>query len=340
MLATIIPLMCKDIIFLEDIKPSTRQKVLKFVKDWQSNDDWLEVSTSGSTGKPKTIRLDKNRMKASAKATVDFFNLKPNQTILLAMSTDYIAGKMMLVRALEHQLNIIVAPVVSNPLKNIIPYNIDFSAFVPMQVNAILSDETSKTNYENINQVIIGGAPISLQLEKQLQALKNNNYSTFGMTETISHIALKNISEKDSFYTALPQVKFSVNQNNQLIIEAPYLLNQPIVTNDVVELLTSTQFIWKGRADFVINSGGIKLHPELIEKKIEPFLPKHQFYLTSVKDIVLGQKLILKVEGVSNQEIKKLFINLEQSLSKFEMPKQIINVNHFKTTKTGKVIRE
>jgi O-succinylbenzoic acid--CoA ligase len=332
--------MCKDIIFLENVKPSTRQKVLNFVKAWQSNDDWLEVSTSGSTGEPKMIRLDKNKMKASAKATVNFFNLQPNQTILLAMSTDYIAGRMMLVRALEHQLKIIVAPVVSNPLKYSIHHKVDFSAFVPMQINTILLDEISKSNYEKINQVIIGGAPISLQLEKQLQVLKNNNYSTFGMTETISHIALKNISKKESFFTALPQVHFSVNKNNQLIIDAPYLLNQPILTKDVVKLLNSTQFIWKGRADFVINSGGVKLHPEVIEKKIESFLPHHRFYLASVNDEVLGSKLILKVESISDYEIKKLVINLEHSLNKFEIPKQIINVNHFKTTKTGKVIRE
>jgi O-succinylbenzoic acid--CoA ligase len=332
--------MCKDIIFLEDVKPPTRQKVLNFVKAWQSNDDWLEVSTSGSTGNPKTIRLNKNKMKASADATINFFNLQPNQTILLTMSTDYIAGKMMLIRALEYQLKIIVAPVVSNPLKYSIHHKIDFSAFVPMQVNAILSDQISKSNYEKINQVIIGGAPISLQLEKQLQTLKNINYSTFGMTETISHIALKNISKKESFFTALPQVSFSVNKNNQLIIDAPNILNQPILTNDVVELLNSTQFIWKGRADFVINSGGVKLHPELIEKKIESLLPQHRFYLTSINDKVLGSKLILKVESMKDEEIKKLFINLEHSLNKFEMPKQIINVNHFKTTKTGKVIRE
>ncbi len=332
--------MCKDIIFLKDVKPSTRQKVLNFVKQWQSDDEWLEVSTSGSTGAPKIIKLNKQQIRASAKATVNYFNLQPHQTILLAMSTDYIAGKMMLIRALEHQLNIVVAAVTSNPLMSNINHKIDFSAFVPMQVNAILSNSQTKKNYEQINQVIIGGAPISLKLQHQLEALKNTNYSTYGMTETISHVAVKNISNKEEFYTALPNVNFSVTTNNQLIIDAPSIVNQPIITNDVVELINSKQFMWRGRADFVINSGGIKLYTEMIEKKIEHLLPNHRFYLTSVDDEVLGQKLILKIENTGELDIEKLSLNLKSVLSPYEMPKQIVNVNQFKETTTGKTIRE
>ena len=332
--------MCKDIIFLKDVKQSTRQKVLNFVKQWQSDDDWLVVSTSGSTGNPKKIRLNKAQIKASAKATVIFFNLKPNQTILLAMSTDFIAGKMMLIRALEHQLNIVVAPISSNPLNQSINHKIDFSAFVPMQVNNILSSELSKQNYQKISQVIIGGAPISYQLEKQIQVLSNQNYATFGMTETISHVAVRNLTHKDNHYTALPNVTFSVNNNQQLIIDAPLILGEPIVTNDVVELINSKQFIWLGRADFVINSGGIKLHPELIEKKIEPFLVDNRFYLTAENDEKLGQKLVLKIENTHQVNLNELKLNLKTVLGKFEMPKQFILVEQFDESKSGKVIRK
>ncbi len=340
LLATIIPLMCKDIIFLKNVKPTTRQKVLNFVKLWQSDNEWIEVSTSGATGRPKIIRLHKQQIKSSAKATVEYFNLQPKQTVLLAMSTDFIAGKMMLIRALEHQLNIVVTPVKSNPLLDVLPCQIDFSAFVPMQVKTILSNETSKQNYQDINQVIIGGAPVSLKLQHQIQLLSNTSYATYGMTETISHVAIKNLSLNEEHYKALPNVSFSTTNNQQLIIDAPNILNQPIITNDVVELINSKQFIWKGRADFVINSGGVKLHPEMIEKKIEPYLPHHRFYLTSKNDELLGQKLILKIEDGYGLDIEKLFLNLKLVLNKYELPKQIISVNQFNETPSGKVIRQ
>ena len=332
--------MRKDIIFLENVESSIQKKVLKFVKQWNNNDEWIEVSTSGSTGKPKKIKLKKTNIKASAKATIKHFNLQANQNILLTMSTDFIAGKMMVVRAIEGQLNLIVASVQSNPLLTKLPCKIDFSAFVPMQVSAILSNPLSKQNYESITKVIIGGAPIAYQLEQELQGLKNKTYATFGMTETISHIATRNLKNKDKYYNALPNVKFSQTKRQQLVIDAPYLLNQPLVTNDVVQLINAQQFIWKGRLDNVINSGGVKLYPENIEKKIEKFFPNNRFYVTSKSDKILGQKLILKIETNQIFYTQKIKLSLKQVLSPYEIPKEIILVKQFKETKTGKVIRE
>lgn len=335
-----VPIMYKDITFLEDVTKATRQKVLKFVKDWNSNDEWISVYTSGSTGKPKEIRLSKQQMRASANATVKFFNLEPKQSILLTLSVDYIAGKMMLVRALEHGLKIIVAPLKSNPLDFDLNFSIHFAAFVPLQVETILSQQKSRQNYESIAKVIIGGAVINETLEKELQSLSNANYATFGMTETISHIALRNITKKEAHYSALPFVKFSVNDDNCLSIHAPKVCDEVLDTNDCVQLLNDNQFIWKGRADYVVNSGGIKLHPELIEKKIKPFLPNHQFYVIGKSDDLLGEKLVLKIESNSSLDLNKLLVNLKEVLHKYELPKNIITVSSFKRTETEKIIRE
>lgn len=335
-----VPIMYKDITFLDDVTEANRQKVLNFVKDWNSKDEWITVSTSGSTGKPKLIKLSKKQMRASAQTTVSFFNLKPNQSILLTLSADYIAGKMMLIRALEHQLKIIVAPLKSNPLDMDMEQSINFSAFVPMQVQAILANKKSRENYERIDNVIIGGAVINDDLEVELQSLKNHNYATFGMTETISHIALRNISQEEKHYTALASVDFSINQSHCLQINAPLVCDTVLNTTDCVELLNNKQFIWKGRADFVINSGGIKLHPEEIEQKIKPLLPNNQFYLIGLKDDILGEKLVLKIEGDNSIDLYQLELNLKKVLTKFETPKEIKLVPEFNMTQTGKIIRE
>lgn len=330
-----VPIMHKDITFLDDVAAATRQMVLKFVKDWNSKDEWINITTSGSTGKPKAIKLEKSKMKASALATVNYFGLKPNQMLLLALPVNYIAGKMMLIRALEHGLKIIVSPINNNPLNKKIPFKIDFAAFVPLQVQSILNDEKSRKIYASINNVIIGGSVINQQLEQDIQSLSNNNYATFGMTETISHIALRNISKKEQFYTALPNVFFSESINNCLIINAPYVCDKKIITTDSIELLSDKQFIWKGRADFVINSGGIKLHPEEIEKKILPHLPTNRFYVIGIDDEKLGKKLVLKIEGDSTIKLS----DLTDVLSRFELPKQIIFLDKFEQTETGKIKR-
>jgi len=333
--------MYKDILFLEGVKQSTRQNVLNFVKNWNSKDDYITVNTSGSTGKPKQIKIPKSRVKASAQATIDFFDLKPSQTILMSLSAEYIAGKMLIVRAIENNMTLIIAPICSNPLLNPIGHKIHFSAFVPLQVQTILADNVSKANYELIDQVIIGGGVINRELEKHILTLTNSNFATYGMTETISHVALRNISNSEVHYTALPNVSFKTNSIDCLLINAP-LIN-PIVeleTTDVVELLNSKQFIWKGRSDFVINSGGIKIHPELLEKKIEHLIPKNRYYFSSLKNDLLGEQLILKIEGDFKFNSQNLSTKIGLLLTKFETPKSIVIIPKFKETKTGKVIRD
>jgi O-succinylbenzoic acid--CoA ligase len=330
--------MYKDITFLENVKAATRQKVLNFVKTWNSKDKWLEVSTSGSTGRPKLIKLSKKQMRASAKATADFFNFNSEQTILLCLSADYIAGKMMVIRALENNMHIVVAPLNSNPLLSQIEHTIDFSAFVPMQVETILDDPKSCAQYEKISNTIIGGAPINSHLENKLLDLTNNNYATFGMTETISHIALRNINKKESHYTAMSNVTLSIDLENCLQIEAPNVCDDLLKTTDSVKLINNQQFIWIGRADYVINSGGIKLHPEQIEKKLESIIPNNRFYIHAAKDQKLGQKVILNIEG--NVDKNDIMHIISTVLSKYEMPKEIVIHKSFKETKTGKVIRQ
>lgn len=332
--------MYKDILFLEGVKYSTRQNVLNFVKTWNSKDDYITVSTSGSTGLPKKIKILKSRMRASAHATVKFFDLRAGQTILMALSADYIAGKMLIIRAIENNLKLIIAPLTSNPLNIELNHKIHFSAFVPLQVQTILEHKTSKLNYELIDQVIIGGGEINQLLEKKISELKNSNFATFGMTETISHIALRNITKQENHYTALPNVDFKVNSNDCLIINAPLINSEvDLQTNDIVELLNNKQFIWKGRADFIINSGGIKLNPEVLERKIESLIPNNRFYFKGEKDNLLGEKLILKIEHSSPINLQDLEKLLKQKLSKIELPKSIVLVNKFSETKTGKIIR-
>jgi O-succinylbenzoic acid--CoA ligase len=332
--------MYKDILFLEDVKYSTRQNVLNFVKTWNSKADYITVNTSGSTGKPKEIKILKSHMKASANATVKFFDLEPGQTILMTLSAEYIAGKMLIVRAIENNLNLIIAPLSSNPLLINLNHKIHFSAFVPLQVQTILENITSKKNYELIDTVIIGGGEINQALEKKISNLTNSNFATFGMTETISHIALRNISKGEPHYTALANVNFSVNSSQCLIINAP-LINSEInlQTTDIVDLLNSKQFIWKGRADFVINSGGIKLNPEILERKIESLLSNNRYYFKGEKDDLLGEKLILKIENISPLNLSELEEQLKLKLDKIELPKSILLVDQFSETKTGKLIR-
>ena len=296
-----------------------------FLKEWFDDSDFITTQSSGTTGIPKTIQISKNAMVESARATAVFFNLKPGKTALLCLSTQYIAGKMMLVRALVLGLKIDCIPLSSNPLETI-EKNYDFSAMVPMQA------QNSIAKLDSIKTLIIGGAPINSKLQKAFLQLKTAVFETFGMTETITHIAARRIGEKA--FSLLPNIEISKDERDCLVIHAPRISDKNIVTNDLVSIVSETQFVYLGRIDSVVNSGGVKLFPEQIENKLSAEIPS-RFFVIGIPDPTLGEKLILVIEGEKFDIQETIF----QSLNAFEKPKEIHFVFQFIETETGKINR-
>ena len=297
-----------------------------FLLDWFDGKSYMEMHTSGSTGIPKIIRVDKQAMVNSALATGDFFELHAGNKALHCLPVKYVAGKMMLVRAMILGLDLEFVAPSSHPLRNV-DGNFDFAAMVPLQAQNSLSD------LHRIKKLIVGGAKINSALENQLIKLPTQVYETYGMTETISHIAAKSVGEKA--FTVLPNVTISYDDQNCLVIHAPRISDDVIETNDIVELVNENQFIFLGRIDNVINSGGIKLLPEQIEEKlagkIEP-----RYFISSKEDKELGEKVILVIEGDSFTVDTSIF----DGLDKYEKPKEILFVPKFKETGNGKIIRK
>lgn len=307
--------------------------IYPFLGHFLSDANEINVQTSGSTGTPKVIAIRKEFMVQSAMATGKFFNLSENTTALLCLNPDYIAGKMMLVRALILGWKLDVVPQSSKPLKQI-NKSYDFSAMVPMQVyNSI--DELHK-----IKTLIVGGGVVSQELQSKLQALKTNVFATYGMTETVTHIAVKRLNGKDekSLYRTLPNVKIATDERNCLIIDASKVSVDKVVTNDIVKIISDNEFEWLGRYDSIINSGGIKLIPEQIELKLSEVI-KNRFFISSLPDEKLGEKLILIIEGKENTHILDEVKNL-QSLDKYEVPKAIYFLPSFIETATKKIQRK
>ena len=309
-----------------------------FILQWISDKGFIEVKTSGSTGNPKQISISKKAMIASAKLTGDFLKLQEGNKALLCLPVDFIAGKLMVVRAFVLGMNLITAEPSGNPLKDK-KVHFDFAAMTPMQVFNILNKKTGKDKLNNIKNLIIGGGEINPELEIKLKSLKNKTYHTYGMTETITHIALKKINgnDKSNGFIALKNVWFEQDKRNCLIVNAPHISNNSIITNDIVNLKSKTEFEFKGRFDNVINSGGIKIIPEEIEQKIRPFI-KQRFFIYGKPDEKLGQKTVLVIEGKPDIEIENRLETI--SLSKFEKPKEVIFINQFVETGNGKINRE
>ncbi len=306
-----------------------------FMSQWLDEQEDLEVRTSGSTGTPKTMRIAKTKMLQSAAATARFFGFREGQSALLSLPVSYIAGKMMIVRALYSQLNLIYIQPTQHPMAGLNPeIRINFAPFTPMQ----LSDAKDKGN---IDTILLGGGPVSLELELKLQSWKAAIYHGFGMTETLSHIALRRITgpEASAAYKVLPGVEISVDQRSCLVIRAPFL-EMPVVTNDVVDLQGDDAFIWRGRMDHVINSGGIKLFPEEIEKKLQPYIDR-EFFIVGLPDAVLGEKVCLCIEGeaYSSEQQDNLTKKINQCLTKYQRPKVIYFEKDFSRTSSGKIQR-
>ena len=303
------------------------QKALgDFLIDWFDDNTYIEMNTSGTTGAPKLIRVEKEAMVSSALSTGDFFDLNPGNKVLHCLPVDYVAGKMMFVRSFILGLDMDFVEPNSNPLEyNDVKY--DFAAMVPLQAKNSLAKLT------NIKKIIIGGVKIHKSLEQELVKLPNEIYETYGMTETITHIAAKRVGERA--FTVLPNVTVSSNENNCLVVHAKKINPEPIVTNDIVEIVSDTQFVWLGRFDNVINSGGIKLIPEKIEEKLSTHIPR-RYFVHGQADDVLGEKVVLYVEGEPIAIDEEVF----SVLDKYEKPKNIVFIPKFTVTATGKIVRK
>lgn len=302
------------------------QSVGEFLLDWFDDKAYIEMYTSGTTGLPKKIQIGKEAMVQSAIATGDFFGLQPGNRVLHCLPTNFVAGKMMFVRSFILGLDMDFVAPSSNPLyHNDEQY--DFAAMVPLQAKNSIDKLT------NIKKIIIGGMKIQKSLEEELIKLPVQIYETYGMTETITHIAAKKIGEEA--FSTLPNVTVSVNENQCLVVEAKKISSEKIVTNDIVNLVSDKQFVWLGRFDNVINSGGIKLMPEQIEDKLSAVISR-RYFVNGEPDETLGEKVVLYIEG----EVMKLDESVFNVLDKYEKPKEIVFIPKFKETATGKIMRD
>ena len=317
--------------------PEWERELYLFLNEWFSDSDFVRAQTSGSTGEPKSIELPKAVLIKSAERTIEYFRLKENDRILLSLPCRYIAGKMMVVRAIVEKMNLIPVDPSSN-FDFLLNETFDFGAMVPNQVFKLLEQSSGKEMLQNIRNLLIGGSAISSELEAQIGELANRVVLTYGMTETASHIAIRELSgdRETDFYQCLSGIKVSLNEAECLQVHLPEL-SEPLQTNDLAELQSENSFRIRGRADSVIISGGIKYSPEVIEKKLESAISQ-RFVISAVPDEKLGEKLVLVIEGkpeLTNDIQKKL----QGLLSPYEQPKSIVFLDQFPDTTSGKIKR-
>ncbi len=305
----------------------------EFLAQWNNSSPHITVQTSGSTGTPKQMTVRKDKMEQSARLTCSFLKLEKGDKALLCMPVDYIAGIMMVVRALTCGLDLIVRKPDGHPLAGL-DYAPEFVAMTPMQVYNSLQVPEEKKILENILTLLIGGGSISKELEEELSSFPNGIFSTYGMTETLSHIALRGISAPfaSEYYTPFPSVKLSLSPEGTLIIDAPLVCDEILQTNDIVELLADGRFKVLGRKDNVINCGGIKMQIEQLEEKLAPYLSS-PFAITSLADTKFGEVPVLLVTEEINETA---IIN---SLSRYERPHHIFKVEDIPLTSTDKINR-
>ncbi|WP_109830009.1 AMP-binding protein [Reichenbachiella versicolor] len=315
-----------------------------FIKEWIQGQELFTFHTSGSTGIPKPIQIKRSQITSSVKSTASALNLDNTKRILLCLNPDYIASIMMMARALILDIDILITKPSSDPLQHL-SKKVDFASFVPFQVyNMIKSGSITKVN--KIENILIGGAPLDSSGYQVLASLTCNAFLTYGMTETVSHIALMPIIGKyeDSQYYVLPEVEFGEN-NECLWVKGGMTDFQKVQTNDIVELTSNSTFKWLGRKDNVINSGGIKIHPEQLERFIKDEFKlqdiNDEFYLTAKTDAQLGEALILVIESTDwRQDILEIISTpIKNQFSKYHIPREVVFLSQFERTPSGKVKR-
>jgi O-succinylbenzoic acid--CoA ligase len=310
-----------DKAILDEIDPEIH-KLLSF---WKSKENKISVYTSGSTGSPKKINIYKNQMVASAKNTLGYFEIKDNSTFLSCLPLKYIGGKMILIRAILSKSKIVLCKPTVNPI-NELDTEIDFIALTPLQLNSLLE---KKNIFKKIKLAIVGGGLVSKNVISKIQNLTTNCFQTYGMTETISHIALRNLKNctDKTPYKCLQDVEVRANNKNQLIINSKELEIKNLVTNDKVKILSTKEFLFLNRTDNIINSGGLKINPEEVENKILKSLGDNNFFVDKIKNDKFGEEIILI--ALKKIKIDLLIQSIKLLKDKKIHPKKIYIVDKF-----------
>ena len=312
-----------------------KERIEDILKMLKNDSNRITCKTSGSTGTPKLIQFSKKSLLASAQNSIDYFKLQEKQSAILCISVDFIAGLMMIVRAMISGMHLHVTPV-SSLTYNYILFKVDFIALFPKQLDSFINDSKGLQILKNIQNVIVGGGAINLNIENQLISNEITVHHSYGMTETLSHVALKKTGyEGENTYRALPGVSFDI-KNGCLEIYYPAIRDRKLRTNDIVELIDCSSFKWLGRSDFVINTGGYKINPEELEQKMAKFFDL-DFMIMGVEDKEFGQKIAIVFKGQTPQIIsKKIF---SKNIHPYEIPKLYTVLNKFQFTQNGKLDR-
>ncbi len=317
------------------------KEIYIFLTEWLSDSEFITVKTSGSTGTPKNINLLKKHMIISAQKTLSFFNLKKNDSIWLCLPANYIAGKMIIVRAIVGELNLLYSKPAAPPMLTT-NGKIKFAAMVPNQVIKLLSGNKGINQLKNITHLLIGGDAITKNLYNSIvNSMPCNVWHSYGMTETITHIAIKKITNKSANYIPLQGVLINTNAQSQLVINAPDIGVNNLITNDIANVFDDGSFEVVGRLDNVIISGGVKFYPELIEEKLSKDISA-PFFIGGIPDEILGNKIVLFIESSCNGYYQKNVMDalFKDKLFKYERPKEVVYLNDFLRTSTGKVKRK
>ncbi len=338
-----------NILYLEENidrqQVSYQQKAFELMGNWLRGQEHFEFTTSGSTGVPKKIVHHRNQMTASARQTLQQLKIDKGSTAVLCINPDFIGGAMVLVRALVGQLNLLMLEVQSNPLQNV-DQPFQLISLVPLQLQRILDDNKPEEIklLKNCDHILLGGAAPSQTLENRLQDWPNHVWSTYGMTETVSHIGLRKLAPKpaEDVFTLIGDTEIDYHKDDQLTVKGSVTNNKWVKTNDRVEIINKNKFRILGRADHVINTGGIKVQPEKIEYLLEPTLKGlgiTNFFIAGVASEQYGQEIALLVESETDFDKNQLNNTLRNtgSLNRYEIPKRIIVLPEFQYTTTGKI---
>ena len=323
---------------------SFEQNTCTFIREWMNNVPLFSLQTSGSTGDPKKIVIRREQMISSASATEKALNLQAGTNALVCLDPQFIAGKMMLVRCFVSGMKIMAVTPSTRILDHVPDVPIELAAMVPYQIQELLESNHSN-RFDNIRVVLAGGAALNEKTKALLSKQRTHVYATYGMTETISHIALQKVNGTDmkDYFRILPDISVNLDERDCLVIKAPYL-DHEVVTNDIAEIVGNDGFRWLGRWDNVINTGGIKVIPEKIEVAMAPILKElginHEFFLCGLPDEKLGQRVCLVVKGNITPYQKSEIIELaRKKIQIYAAPREVVCLEQFHYTPNNKIHR-
>jgi len=295
--------------------------------------------TSGSSSAPKMAAHSIDNFLYSALGSNEALALSDTDSWLLSLPLFHVGGIAILFRIFLSAGSVVITELPF--LDSLYQFPVTHVSMVPTQLYRLVQNKPQSIP-SSIKSILVGGAPIGLDLFEKISHLGINILPTYGMTEMSSQVTMAHPKDSSSG-VALPYREIRISEEGEILVRGKtlflgYLQNKTnlhcplndtwFATKDLGKIDENGNLRVLGRKDNMFISGGENIHPETIERELLTLPGIIQAFVIAIEDKEFGHRPVAFIDQ-DQQKIKTLDEikeHLSLKLPKYYCPIKIYNI--------------